>query len=131
MNTETDIIGKALLDYQSGNYSENIITYSSVAGRDEMAIPLLFRTYDEMPEIEKRAMELCRGSILDVGCGSGSHALFLQNKGETRLAPSLFPTCPLTFNFLPRALFVTCFAMNIEIYGIRPNIPYNYTYTNS
>jgi len=82
LNTETDIIGKALLDYQSGNYSENIITYSSVAGRYEMAIPLIFRTYDEMPEIEKRAMELCRGSILDVGCGSGSHALFLQNKGH-------------------------------------------------
>lgn len=77
----TDLFGKALLDYQSGNYTEDIITHSSLAGKDEMNLPYLFRTFDEMPKIEQRALELSSGSVLDIGCGSGSHSLFLQNKG--------------------------------------------------
>ena len=77
---DIDIIGKALLDYHTGNFTENIITYSTIAGNDEMDIPFLFRSYDEMPMIEQKAMDLCHGKILDVGCGAGSHALYLQNK---------------------------------------------------
>ena len=80
---DIDIIGKALLDYQTGNYTENIITYSTIAGNDEMDIPFLFRSYDEMPMIEQKAMDLCTGKILDIGCGAGSHALYLQNKNLT------------------------------------------------
>jgi len=76
----TDIIGKALLDYQAGNFFENIITYSSVGGNDEMDIPFLFRSYDEMPVIEQKALDLCNGNVLDIGCGAGSHALCLQDK---------------------------------------------------
>jgi SAM-dependent methyltransferase len=82
-NIEEDIIGLALLDYQSGNYSENIITFSSIAGKDVMELSFLFRTYDEMPLIEQKAMQLSKGKVLDIGCGAGSHALFLQNKGMT------------------------------------------------
>ena len=79
-HTNIDIIGKALLDYQLGNFKENIITYSSIAGNDEMDIPFLFRTYQEMPIIEQKALDLCIGSVLDIGCGAGSHTLHLQNK---------------------------------------------------
>ena len=75
-----DIIGTALLDYHSGNYTENINTHSSIAGKDEMELPWLFRTFHEMPVIEQTALQLCKGSVLDLGCGAGSHALYLQNK---------------------------------------------------
>lgn len=76
-----DIFGKALLDYQSGNYSEDIITWTNISDEDELPIPYLFRTYNDMPKIEKKALQLCKGHVLDVGCGTGSHSLWLQGKG--------------------------------------------------
>lgn len=76
-----DIFGNALLDYQNGNYTEDIITSTSISDEDVLSLPYLFRTYSEMPKIEQKALNLCKGSVLDVGCGSGSHSLYLQEKG--------------------------------------------------
>lgn len=78
---ETDILGKALLDYINGRYSEDITTFSSLDEEDTIPIPYLFRTYGEMPAIEQNALNLCKGNILDIGCGAGSHSLYLQEKG--------------------------------------------------
>lgn len=76
-----DIFGKALIDFQNGSYSEDILTYSSLGEKDVLPLPYLFRDYDAMPIIEQKALDLCRGTVLDVGCGSGSHCLHLQKKG--------------------------------------------------
>lgn len=76
-----DIFGKALLDYQSGNYSEDIITWTNISDKDELPLPYLFRDYSEMPKLEQKALQLAKGTILDVGCGAGSHSLYLQQKG--------------------------------------------------
>ncbi len=75
-----DLFGRALLDYHFGNYTEDITTYSSIAGRDDMELPWLFRTFHEMPMLEQTALLLCKGDVLDIGCGAGSHTLYLQNK---------------------------------------------------
>ena len=42
---------------------------------------LYFSEYEQWSPIEKRAIELAKGRILDVGCGAGRHALYLQSKG--------------------------------------------------
>ena len=76
-----DLFGKALLDYQNGNYTEDIITYTSISDKDTLPLPYLFRRFSEMPKLEQKALQLAKGKILDVGCGSGSHSLFLQAKG--------------------------------------------------
>ena len=78
---ETDVFGKALLDYMNGNYKEDIVTYSSLDEEDTIPIPYLFRTFDDMPGIEQKSLSLCRGNVLDIGCGAGSHSLYLQEKG--------------------------------------------------
>lgn len=75
-----DIFGKALLDYLNNNFTENLTTYSSIAGEDEMELSWLFRSFHEMPLIEQTALKSCKGSVLDIGCGAGNHALYLQNK---------------------------------------------------
>ncbi len=74
-----DILGMAMLDYINGNYTEDIITETSISEKDILSVPYLFRTYKEMPKIERIALDLCKGSVLDVGCGAGSHSLYLQN----------------------------------------------------
>ena len=76
-----DVFGKALLDYQSGEYTEDIITNSSLNDEDSMPLPYLFRTYIEMPKLEQKALQLCKGKVLDIGCGAGSHSIYLQQQG--------------------------------------------------
>ena len=76
-----DILGMALLDYYFGNYSEDIITETNISEEDELPLPYLFREFSEMPALEQKALQLSKGKVLDVGCGAGSHSLYLQEKG--------------------------------------------------
>ncbi len=75
-----DLFGKAIFDYYTKNSPEDIITETSISEEDEMSVEYLFRSYNEMPKIEQKALQLAKGKILDVGCGAGSHALSLQNE---------------------------------------------------
>ncbi len=76
-----DLFGNALLDYLNGNYTEDISTATSISGKDVLPLPYLFRDFKDMPKLEQKALKLAKGSVLDVGSGSGSHSLWLQNKG--------------------------------------------------
>ncbi|MDR7209841.1 class I SAM-dependent methyltransferase [Flavobacterium piscis] len=74
-----DLFGKAIHDFQTNNSPEDIITETSISEEDEMSVEYLFRTYNEMPKLEQKALQLANGRVLDVGCGAGSHCLTLQN----------------------------------------------------
>ena len=75
-----DIFGKAIKAYFEHKDPEDIVVHSPDFDDDVIPVPYLFRSYAEMPPLEKKALQLCRGKILDVGCGAGSHALYLQNE---------------------------------------------------
>ncbi|UPZ16264.1 class I SAM-dependent methyltransferase [Flavobacterium humidisoli] len=75
-----DLFGKAIFDFYTKNSPEDIITETSISEEDEMSVEYLFRSYNKMPKIEQKALQLAKGKILDVGCGAGSHALSLQNE---------------------------------------------------
>lgn len=75
-----DLFGKAILDFQTNNSPEDLITETSISEEDEMSVAYLFRSYDEMPKLEQKALQLAKGKTLDVGCGAGSHSLYLQNE---------------------------------------------------
>ncbi len=79
--TMKDLFGKAILDYQTHNSPEDLITETSISEADEMSVAYLFRSFAEMPQLEQKALQLATGKVLDVGCGAGSHALYLQEKG--------------------------------------------------
>jgi SAM-dependent methyltransferase len=42
---------------------------------------LYFSEYKDWPPYEKEAMKHAKGRVLDIGCGAGRHALYLQKKG--------------------------------------------------
>ena len=73
-----DLFGKAMLDFATNNNPENIVTETNISEADEMDVSYLFRSFKEMPKLEQKALKLAKGKILDVGCGAGSHALYLQ-----------------------------------------------------
>jgi SAM-dependent methyltransferase len=75
-----DLFGKAILDFQTNNSPEDLITETSISEADEMSVAYLFRKYQEMPKMEKKALQIAKGKVLDVGCGAGSHSLYLQNE---------------------------------------------------
>jgi len=76
-----DLFGKAILDFQTNTSTEDLITETNISEADEMSVAYLFRSYEEMPKLEQTALQLSKGKILDVGCGAGSHSLYLQDKG--------------------------------------------------
>lgn len=75
-----DLYGIALLDFQNNQYTEDLCTYSSIAGEDSMPLPYLFRSFVEMPILEQKALKEAKGTVLDIGAGAGSHSLYLQEK---------------------------------------------------
>lgn len=75
-----DLFGKAILDYQTDNDPRDLVTETSISEADEMHVAYLFRDFTQMPIIEKKALSLAKGKILDVGCGAGSHSLYLQEE---------------------------------------------------
>jgi cyclopropane fatty-acyl-phospholipid synthase-like methyltransferase len=81
MDLHSDLYGKALLDFHQGNYTEDIIVLSATMEDDVLPLPYLFRPYDQMPILEKKALQLSKGSVLDIGAGAGSHSLYLEEKG--------------------------------------------------
>ena len=78
-----DLIGQALKDFYHNQDPQDLYTQTNISELDVLPTAYLFRSYDQMPLIEKTALDLCRGHVLDVGCGSGSHALFLQENGQS------------------------------------------------
>ncbi len=75
-----DIFGEAIKDFYNQKYTEDIIVQAPDFDDDSIPISYLFRSYAEMPKIEQKALDISYGKVLDVGCGAGSHSLYLQNK---------------------------------------------------
>ena len=94
-----DLFGQAILDYQTNNSPEDLYTETSISELDVMPINYLFRDYDEMPLLEQKALDLTKGKTLDVGCGAGSHSLYLQGKevevSAIDISPKAIEACRL------------------------------------
>lgn len=86
-----DLFGQAIFDYYTNNSPGNLITETSISEADEMDVAYLFRDFEKMPKIEQKALSLAKGKILDVGCGAGSHSLYLQEKGFDVTAIDISP----------------------------------------
>ncbi|NJW51769.1 class I SAM-dependent methyltransferase [Salinimicrobium oceani] len=80
MKEQPDIFGKAITAFYEAGDNEDIIVHSPDFDDDVIPVAYLFRNFKEMPKLEQKALTSCRGKVLDVGCGAGSHTLYLQQE---------------------------------------------------
>lgn len=81
MSKNKDIFGEAAKAYYFNEDQTPITVKSPDFDDDTIPVAYLFRDYAEMPVLEQAALEMCEGTVLDVGCSVGSHSLYLQKKG--------------------------------------------------
>src|SRR5437868_12592114 len=86
-----DITGTALLDYYHQAKTSKLWIHNTYGPKEEMPLGVYFRTSADMPGMELTALNLCKGRVLDIGAGAGSHALMLQDYGMDVTALEMSP----------------------------------------
>lgn len=76
-----DPFGEAIKDYFEKGKAPKIKVNSNYTENEEIPPSWFFRSEKEMPLVEREALKLCKGKILDVGAAAGCHSLLLQKKG--------------------------------------------------
>ena len=84
-------MGRAIADYWKTKKADRLRVFSPMFEEDEIPLTTLFRTYENMPEIERKALDMATGRTLDVGAASGCHSLVLQKKGIDVTAIDISP----------------------------------------
>ncbi len=69
------------MDFYRDHPVGELYSHSSLGTSEQVPVDHFFRNFDNMPELEKKALQSCRGKVLDIGCGAGSHCLHLQESG--------------------------------------------------
>ena len=88
---DADPMGAAIYDYYVNGNADTLIVHSSMFDDDEIPVESLFRSFEEMPQLERIALEEAQGRILDVGAGSGCHSIALQQLGKSATAIDISP----------------------------------------
>ncbi|GFZ41071.1 class I SAM-dependent methyltransferase [Bacteroides nordii] len=91
LTTDKDPMGAAIADYFNHHKANRLQVFSSQFDEDEIPVRQLFRNAQTMPLLERTALQLANGSILDVGAGSGCHAIALQEMGKEVCAIDISP----------------------------------------
>lgn len=91
MNSKMDPMGKAIAEYHKTGKAAKLRVFSPMFEEDEMPLATLFRSYESMPQIEQKALDMARRRVLDVGAGAGCHALVLQERGMDVTAIDISP----------------------------------------
>jgi len=78
-----DAVGRAYLDYHNGKLDAGV-TIDRDDGYSEIGMECWanFTDFPDWPAHQQEAMKHVKGRVLDVGCGAGRHALYLQRKGH-------------------------------------------------
>jgi SAM-dependent methyltransferase len=76
-----DLHGAAMIDYLNGEREAEVLMHRD----DGFTVPPIVAArwfyHDGFPILDTKALELCRGNVLNVGASSGSHSLFLESQG--------------------------------------------------
>ena len=81
LHSPFDAQGQALSDYFLHGKADPLLLHTSYGTVEEMPVDWFFRDEEDFPMLEYYALSLCRSTVLDIGAGVGSHALYLQAQG--------------------------------------------------
>ena len=65
VNSKMDPMGRAIADYHKTKKASKLRVFSPMFEEDEIPLTTLFRSYDSMPKIERKALDLAKERI---GC---------------------------------------------------------------
>ena len=83
--------GRALLAYANGDSSSDLLIRRDDGTETVVPVSHFFREEPGFTEMEREAIGLCRGGVLDIGAGAGSHSAVLQRKGHIVTALDISP----------------------------------------
>ena len=69
LKKEQDPMGQAIYNFFHNRDFTPISVDTNITSGEELPVEHLFRSYAEMPELEKHALQLVKGKVLDVGAG--------------------------------------------------------------
>ena len=90
MKAGKDAFGYAFFDHLKGIKS-NIIVEREDGYIDAGSVAAYFTPFKDWSKDLRKAMRYVKGKVLDIGCGAGRHALYLQNKGFDVLGIDVSP----------------------------------------
>lgn len=90
LSPDEDAIGQFMQDYWNHGESLELVERDDgfIAAGDAAAY---FASYRNWAACEKRAIKQARGRVLDIGCGVGRHAIYLQERGHEVLGIDVSP----------------------------------------
>ena len=65
VNSKMDPMGRAIADYHKTKKASKLRVFSPMFEEDEIPLTTLFRSYDSMPKIERKALDLAKERILE------------------------------------------------------------------
>ena len=86
-------LGRALLDHLQSGEDVDIEVFRSDGVAFTMRSSEFFSLEGRLMALDERALEECRGRVLDVGAGAGRHSLVLQERGIDVVALDISPLC--------------------------------------
>lgn len=91
LTRKQDAYGRLVHDYFKGARVTEIVERDDGFIAPSGGPATYFAPYNEWPQSQRRAIAFARGRVLDIGCGPGRVALYLQQRGHPVLAIDTSP----------------------------------------